>query len=97
MLEAINYVASTLIGLLQLVIIIQAVISWLIAFDVINRYNQVVQSIWRFTHAVTEPILKPFRAVIPPIGGVDITPILALIALEALKMLIAWALLDLAR
>jgi YggT family protein len=97
LLGAIWYIISTLIGLLQLIIIVQAVLSWLVAFDVINRQNNVVQSVGRFTYAVTEPILKPFRALIPPIGGVDITPILALIALEALKIIIQWALFDLMR
>ncbi len=81
------WLISTLIGLVQLVIIIQAVLSWLIAFDVINRYNQIVQSFWSFSNALTEPLLRPFRRVIPPIGGVDITPILALIALQLVKLI----------
>jgi YggT family protein len=86
------WLASTLIGLIQLVIIIQAVLSWLIAFDVINRRNPVVQNFWSFSNALTEPILRPFRRIIPPIGGVDITPILALIVLELIKKLICWVL-----
>lgn len=90
------WLVSTLIFLAQLVIIIQAVLSWLIAFDVINRYNQVVQQFWAFSNSVTEPILKPFRAIIPPLGGIDITPILALIALEFIKKVFCWLIFSIA-
>jgi len=90
------WLISTIIFLVQLVIIIQAVLSWLIAFDVINRHNQLVQSFWHFSNSLTEPILRPIRNVIPPIGGVDITPIIALIGLELIKKLLCWAIFQIA-
>lgn len=90
------WLISTIIRLIQLVVILQAVLSWLIAFDVINRHNRLVQSFWSFSNALTEPLLRPFRRIIPPIGGVDITPILLLIALELVRQLIIWAIIQIA-
>ncbi len=90
------WLVSTLIFLVQIVIIIQAVVSWLVAFDVVNRYNRVVQAFWNFSNALSEPILRPFRRVVPTFGGVDITPILALIALELVKKLFCWAIFQIA-
>ena len=74
-------VISTLIDLVVIVVIVQAVLSWLIAFDVINRHNQVVGTIWNFTHSVTRPLLRPIQSVIPPLGGVDISPIILILLL----------------
>lgn len=82
------YLISPIISLIIIVVIVQAVLSWLIAFDVINRYNRVVQTVGSFTYAVTEPLLRPFRAVIPNLGGVDITPILLILALSFLRGLL---------
>jgi len=76
------YLISPIITLLIIVVIAQAVLSWLIAFDVINRYNKFVGMVWNFTYAVTEPMLRPFRAIIPSLGGVDITPILLILLLS---------------
>jgi len=61
------------------VIIIVAIMSWLIAFNVINIYNDLVRSIWNGLNAVTEPLLRPIRSVLPNLGGVDISPIVLLL------------------
>ena len=53
--------------------------SWLLAFDVINFRNQLVRSIWNFLNAVTEPVLRPIRNILPNLGGVDISPIILLL------------------
>jgi len=76
------YLISPLITLAIIVVIVQAVLSWLIAFDVVNRYNQAVGTIWSFTHAVTRPLLRPIQSVIPPLGGVDISPIILILLLS---------------
>jgi YggT family protein len=65
------------------VIIANAIISWLIAFDVVNMRNRIVRSIVTFLDAVTRPILKPLRRVIPPLGGIDITPLILIVVLSA--------------
>ena len=61
------------------IIIIVAIMSWLIAFNVINVYNDVVRTIWNALNAVTEPLLKPIRNVLPALGGLDISPVILLL------------------
>jgi YggT family protein len=80
---------DTLIRLYEFVIIVGAILSWLLAFNVINRNNQLVGMIGRTAFALTEPALRPIRRVIPPIGGMDITPVILLIGLEFLRQVLA--------
>jgi YggT family protein len=68
------------------VIIIMAVMSWLLAFDVINMRNELVRSIWNTTNALTEPALRPIRRFLPPIAGMDISPIVLLLILSFVQM-----------
>jgi YggT family protein len=75
------YFLHPLLTILVWVIIINAILSWLIAFRVVNPQNQFVSMIARFTYAVTEPLLRPFRRFIPSLGGIDITPILLILAI----------------
>ena len=79
------FIVSSLLGLLIIAIFANAIISWLVAFDVINLRNQVVYNIARFLDQVTAPILAPFRRIIPPLGGVDISPIVALLILQGIN------------
>ena len=69
------------IGLYEIVVIAAVVFSWLIAFNVINAYNPFVRSVWQALTAVTEPLLKPIRRVMPNLGGLDLSPIILLLAL----------------
>ncbi len=74
-----------LLGLLVLAIIVSAILSWLVAFDVINLRNRMVYNIASFLDAVTRPILRPVQKVIPAIGGVDISPIIVLLVIQAFR------------
>ena len=56
-----------------------AVMSWLVAFNVVNMRNDIVRGIWSFLYAVTEPALRPIRRILPNLGGVDISPIILLL------------------
>jgi YggT family protein len=67
-------------------IIISAVLSWLVAFDVINLRNRFVYNFSRFLDAVTRPILRPVQRVIPPLGGVDISPIIVLLVIQGIRL-----------
>jgi len=58
------------------IIIAAAIFSWLIAFNVINPRNQVVAVVWEFLYRITEPALRPIRAFMPNLGGLDISPII---------------------
>ena len=60
-------------------IIAQAVMSWLIAFNVINTHNQFVGQLWTVLDRITEPLYRPFRRIMPDFGGLDLTPMLVLI------------------
>tara|TARA_R110002167_G_scaffold21126_7_gene76935 strand:- start:3722 stop:4027 length:306 start_codon:yes stop_codon:yes gene_type:complete len=79
---AIVWLVSTIISLLIWLIIASAILSWLFAFDVINHRNRFVNQLASFLDAVTTPLLAPFRRVIPPLGGMDITPIVLLLLLN---------------
>jgi len=75
-------------GLIQLVIfvlVVNAILSWLIAFDVVNMRNRAVYQIVHFLDAVTRPILRPVQRIIPPFGGVDISPIILILVLFAFQ------------
>lgn len=86
------FILNALLDLLWWAIIISAVLSWLFAFDVINRRNQFVYNVATFLDRVTDPILAPFRRIIPSIGGVDISPIIVLLLLRGVQMFILPAL-----
>ncbi len=73
-------------GLIQLAIIVMvanAILSWLIVFDVVNMRNRYVNQFSRFLDAVTRPILRPVQRIIPPFGGVDISPVIVILVLIA--------------
>lgn len=73
------YFISYLITLYTYVVIAAVIISWLMAFGVINAYNPMVRSIWQALNAVTEPVLGPIRNALPNMGGIDISPVVLLL------------------
>src|ERR1700755_3414000 len=79
------FILDGLLGLLVIAIIISAVLSWLVAFDVINLRNPMVYNVARFLDAVTRPILRPVQKIIPAIGGVDISPIIVLLVIQGIR------------
>lgn len=70
------------------IIIIQVVLSWLIAFEVINIKNPQAANFVRMLEKATEPVYRPLRKYIPAIGGIDITPIIVIFAIYLLKDII---------
>jgi YggT family protein len=89
-----NFLFAITSGLLQLLIfaiIASAILSWLVAFNVINLRNQFVYGVARFLDAVTQPILRPVQKLIPSLGGVDISPIIVILVLSAAqRYLLPW-------
>ena len=85
--EAIIWLVNSIIGLMILFIFISAILSWLVAFDVINPRNRLVYSVLSFLDAITRPLMEPFRRIIPPMGGVDISPLVVLLLLQFVRML----------
>jgi YggT family protein len=84
-------VLDVLLVVLQIyvyVIIASAILSWFVAFNVVNRYNDVVRSIWNLVTALTEPLLRPIRETIPSFGGIDISPVILLLLIFFLQRVI---------
>jgi YggT family protein len=84
------WLISTLIQLYIWILIANAVLSWLVAFNVVNPHNNVVRTIGEALYRLTEPALRPIRQVIPSIGGLDISPVILIILLLFLQRLLFW-------
>lgn len=69
-----DFVVYYLLGLLKLLLIVYAIMSWLIAFNVINTYNSFVRGVQRTLERILEPLLRPIRRIIPDMGGIDLSP-----------------------
>jgi len=72
---------SYLITLYTYVVIAGVVLSWLMGFGIVNPHNDMVRSIWNALNAVTEPLLRPIRRMLPNLGAIDISPVVLLLAL----------------
>jgi YggT family protein len=83
---------NTLIELYLYVIIANAVLSWLVAFNVINTSNRLVYSIMDATYRLTEPALRPIRQVIPNLGGLDISPLILWVGITFIQRIVNRAL-----
>jgi YggT family protein len=64
-------------------VVANVIVSWLVAFDVINMRNRFANQVVRFLDAITRPIMRPLQRIIPPLGGIDITPAILIILLMA--------------
>ena len=84
---AIVWLVNTILSIMTWSIILSAIISWLFAFDVINRRNRFVNQVADFLDRVTAPLLEPFRRIIPPLGGMDISPIVVLLLINFARIL----------
>ena len=70
---------SYLLTLYVYLLIAAAVLSWLIAFNVVNPRNQFVAIVAEFLYRITEPVLRPIRSVLPNLGGIDISPVIVIL------------------
>jgi YggT family protein len=70
------------------IIIAVVIISWLISFNIINGHNDIVRQIRYALFRITEPVLGPIRRILPDLGGIDISPIIALIAIWFIRSLL---------
>jgi YggT family protein len=85
---ALLWLFSTLVDLYVYILIASAVLSWLVAFNVVNPHNQFVRSLGEFLWRVTEPVLAPIRRLLPNLGGIDISPVILIIALYFIRRLV---------
>ena len=88
--RALFWLVDTLIDIYIWLLIAQAVLSWLLAFGVVNRYNRGVSVIGDFLYRVTEPALRPIRSFLPNFGGVDISPIILILIIMFIQRVITY-------
>lgn len=79
---------STIIDLYMWVLIASAILSWLVAFNVINTRNRFVYAVGDFLYRITEPLLRPIRRILPSFGGIDLSPIVLILLLIFLRNLL---------
>ncbi|MBK8769556.1 MAG: YggT family protein [Rhizobiales bacterium] len=80
----------TILDIYFWIILATVVLSWLVAFGIVNRQNPYVRQIDYALHRLTDPVLGPIRRVMPDLGGLDISPIIALLGLQFLQYLVAY-------
>jgi YggT family protein len=86
--RSILWLLDTLITLYVYVLIASAILSWLVAFNVVNVRNPIVAQIGDFLFRITEPALRPIRNLLPNLGGIDISPIILILGLFFLRNLL---------
>ena len=85
MLYPILHLVDTLLWLYIVVLIVSAVLSWLVAFNVVNTRNRAIYMVGDFCYRLTEPALRPIRRILPNLGGIDISPIILILLLQMVR------------
>jgi len=88
--RAILEVIQIVLDLYVWLLIAAAILSWLIAFNVVNTRNQLVAAVPEFLYRITEPLLAPIRSFLPNLGGLDISPIILILIIILIQKLIAY-------
>ena len=86
---AVGKLIYDILGIYSAIIIASAIMSWLVAFGVVNVRNQFIRVIVDLLYRVTEPVLRPIRRFLPNLGGIDISPVVALLLIIVIQHLIA--------
>ncbi len=88
--RAVLDIILVVLNLYTWVVILGAILSWLIAFGVVNIRNDFVRSAWNLFLALTEPLLRPIRNRLPNTGGIDLSPIVLLLGIMLLERIIVY-------
>jgi len=83
------WLVNTVIDIFIWMLIAGAILSWLVAFNVVNTRNRFVYMVGDFLHRVTEPVLRPIRRVLPTLGGVDLSPLVVILLLVFVQQVLA--------
>jgi YggT family protein len=83
--RSILYIILLILDIYIWLLIAAAVLSWLIAFNVVNTRNQFVHMVGDFLWRITEPVLRPIRSIMPNLGGIDISPVILILLIILLK------------
>jgi YggT family protein len=95
MLLALFQIVFVLLDVLMWIIIIQAILSWLVAFNVINTHNDFVRSFLYALDRLTRPLYRPIRKLLPDFGGIDFSPIVVILLIYVIRILLSGAARDL--
>lgn len=79
------FIFNSLLGLLILALVITAILSWLVAFDVVNLRNPAIRQIYYALDRITEPLLSPIRRFVPSLGGVDLSFIVLFLIIQGIR------------
>ncbi len=85
---AILQIVQLLLNVIWWIIVIQAILSWLIAFNVINTYNDFVRTVWNALGRMTEPLYRPIRRILPDFGALDLSPLVVLLIIYILSNIV---------
>jgi YggT family protein len=96
MLLAVFQIIDMLLWLMTIIIIAQAILSWLVAFNVINTHNDFVRQLLYALDRLTDPIYRPIRRILPDFGGIDFSPMVILLIIFALRTLLSGVASDIA-
>ena len=96
MLLALFEVVIILLNVLWWIIIVQAILSWLVAFNVINTHNDFVRQLLYALDRLTAPLYRPIRKILPDFGGLDFSPLVVLILIIVLERLLMGVMQDIA-
>jgi YggT family protein len=96
MLIALFQILDLLLRVLTWIIIIQAILSWLVAFNVINTHSDFVRNLLHALDRITEPLYRPFRRILPDFGGIDFSPLVVLLLIYVVRILLSGVAADLA-
>lgn len=88
--RAILDIVQIVLDLYIWLLIASAILSWLIAFNVVNTRNQFVASVSEFLYRITEPVLAPIRNILPNLGGLDISPIVVILIIMFIQRIISY-------
>ena len=91
MILALFDIALFLLRILSMVVIVQVICSWLVAFNVINLHQPFVRAVYTAMDRITEPLYRPIRKILPDFGGLDFSPIILLLLIQVVSMLVAGA------
>lgn len=87
--QSLFQILDLLLGILWFFIIAHVIMSWLIQFQVLNIHQTLVHSIWNMLVRLLEPIYQPLRRILPPMQGIDLAPLVALIGVAVLRIILS--------
>ncbi|MDP1723629.1 MAG: YggT family protein [Alphaproteobacteria bacterium] len=86
--KSIVLLIDAILGLYVWALIISVILSWLIAFNIVNTYNRFIATIYDVLYRITEPVYRPIRRIIPTVNGIDFSPIIVILLIFFIRSLL---------